>query len=109
MCDSTLRALKDYGGRKKAEVAKEGKGLSEALADRLKSKDNDTRRAALRELITGYMNRGYDRSTISAEQRKVLEDELLKMRGVPKGNGSPDSLKFCPSCDGACRLLPQKP
>ena len=108
LCNPTHRAFEEYAKHKKADKPKEGKGLSDELAKKLKSNDNDTRRSALRELIAGYIDRGYERNSASAEQRKVLEKELLAMRSVPKANGDPSGFKFCPSCDGACRILVNK-
>jgi hypothetical protein len=107
LCAPTLRALKEYSERKYVAIPKEGKGLPTELAKRLESKDSATRRAAIRELVAGYMDRGYARITLTAEQRQTLEKELLSIRMVPKNNEN--GLKFCPSCDGACRLLPPKP
>jgi hypothetical protein len=104
----THRAFEEYAKRMSADKPKEGKGLSDDLAKKLKSTDKDIRRAALRELVAGYMDRGYGRTTIAADQKKSLEKALLEMRGVPKANGDPNGFKFCPSCDGACRLLPNK-
>lgn len=106
LCAPTLRALIDYSQRKDAAKPKEGKGMTVDLAKHLDSKEDRTRRAAIREMVAGYMERAYARDTITAEQRAKLEKELLKMRGVPKGGD--DAVKFCPSCDGACRLLPAK-
>jgi hypothetical protein len=107
LCTPTLRAIEEYSGRKEAAKPKEGKGMTLDLARRLESKESGTRRAVIRELVAGYMDRAYAQTTISAEQRQTLEKELMKMRSVPKGGD--DGLKFCPSCDGACRLLPPKP
>jgi hypothetical protein len=109
LCNPTRRAFEEYAKRKNADKPKEGKGLSDELAKKLKSNDNDARRGALRELIAGYMDRGYERNSVSAEQRKTLEKELLTMRSVPKiNNTDPNGFKFCPSCDGACRILANK-
>jgi hypothetical protein len=105
LCNATRRAFIAYAERKSVDKPKEGKGLSEDLAKRLKSKDNDVCRSALRELVAGYVDRGYERSKISADERKSLEKELLAMRGSSKASG--DKF-FCPSCDGACRILAGK-
>jgi|GEM_PF-6361755 len=103
LCRPSQDALRRYAELKKAPTPKEGRGLSEEFVKRLRSDDNDTRQPALRELVKRYIEREYARVELTAEQKTRLASELESlrkdsMRGLPKGK------KFCPSCDGVCRV-----
>jgi hypothetical protein len=106
ICGATHKALFAYGDLKVAPAAKEGRGLSEELTKRLKSNTDEVRRAALRELIQRYIERGYVRAECSAETRAAIQKELeiWRKQAMP---GLRAGQKFCPSCDGACRLTPK--
>jgi hypothetical protein len=106
ICESSRHALRDYGKRDKQPAAKEGRGLSEELVKRLKSDADETRRAALRELVAGYIDREYARRDLTAGQKAALQKKLEEMRRAAMG-GLRGGQKFCPSCDGACRLGPR--
>jgi hypothetical protein len=109
LCDQTKKALTEYGKLKDAPAAKQGKGLPEDLAKRLKSDKDETRRTALRELVDRYVTQAYARGELTTAQKTELEKKLLGMRYVPKdpNGGLPNGLRFCPSCDGACRVQPK--
>jgi hypothetical protein len=106
ICEPTRSALKEYAKRDKAAAPKQGRGLSEELLKRLKSDDNSTRRLALRELVQRYIDREYARRELTAEQKTALQSELEMRRKAAMG-GLRQGEKFCPSCDGACRLTPK--
>jgi hypothetical protein len=106
ICEPTRRAFADYGKLKDPQAPKDGKGLSAELAKRLKSDDDTTRRLALRELVHRYTERGFEKLDATKEQKVALQAELEKMRKLAAG-GLPRGQKFCPSCDGACRLTPK--
>ena len=106
ICDSTRSALKEYAKCDKQPAAKEGRGLSEELVKRLQSGTDATRRAALRDLVQRYIDREYARRDLTTEQKTALQTELEKLRKLAMGslrNGQ----KFCPSCDGACCIVPK--
>ena len=107
LCDQTRRAFADYSKFDKAPAPKEGAGLTKELARGLTSTEKDVRRGALRDLIDNYVDRGYARYDLTAEQRKDLEKTVKSREYVPKSGTFPDGLKFCPSCDGACRKKPK--
>jgi hypothetical protein len=106
ICDSTRSALKAYAKCDKQPAAKEGRGLSEELVKRLQSGTDATRRSALRDLVQRYIDREYARRDLTTEQKTSLQTELEKLRKLAMGalrNGQ----KFCPSCDGACCIVPR--
>jgi hypothetical protein len=103
LCKPSHKAIADYGGRKVQPVAKEGKGLPEELVMRLKSDKVEVRHPALRELIGRYMERAFADGDLSREQKTALQTELERMRKA-QAAGLPTGQKFCPSCDGTCRL-----
>ena len=43
---------------------------------------------------------------LPAEQKASLQKKLEEMRKA-QARGLPAGQKFCPSCDGACRLAPK--
>ncbi|MDB5313781.1 MAG: hypothetical protein JWO38_7983 [Gemmataceae bacterium] len=108
LCWQTQEALKEYGKLAAVPVPKAGHGLPDDLARRLVSTDSSVRRVALRDLVDRYVERGYTRSGLKAEEKAELEKAVKEMRSVPKNPnaGLPNGLKFCPSCDGACRIRP---
>jgi hypothetical protein len=106
ICGMTRKGLFAYGDLKTAPAAKEGKGLPEELAKRLKSDTDSTRRLALRELVQRYTERGYVRAEFTAAERAAVQKELEEWRKVAMP-GLRAGQKFCPSCDGACRLTPK--
>jgi hypothetical protein len=107
ICSPTHLALQEYGNLKDTPTRKEGKGLTEDLVKRLSSEMKDVRRDALREMVSQYTERAYRRADMTAEQRDAIHKELEQMR-KSQADGLPAGQKFCPSCDGACRLLPKK-
>jgi hypothetical protein len=106
ICANTQKALAAHGDLKSAPAAADGKGLPEDLGKRLTSRIDATRRSALRELVQRYTERGYVRQELPAEQRAAMQKELEIWRkgAMP---GLREGQKFCPSCDGACRLTPK--
>jgi hypothetical protein len=106
LCQPAQFAFREHGKLKTVPAAKEGRGLSEEFAKRLKSDDNDTRRMALRELVHQYIDREYARRDLATEQKTALQTSLEEMRKA-QADGLPAGRKFCPSCDGACRLAPK--
>jgi hypothetical protein len=109
LCAATLKALKEYGRLATAPAPKAGCGLDPRLAARLTSTEAGVRHAALRDLVAGYMDRGYAGANLTAAERGDLERRVKEMRMVPKdpAAGFGNGLKFCPSCDGACRVRPE--
>jgi hypothetical protein len=106
LCNPTQQALVAYGKREKQPAAKEGKGLPTELATRLKSDNNETRRAALRELVQRYTEFEYARRDLAVEQKAALKKQLEHLRKQMSGS-LPAGQKFCASCDGACCLAPK--
>jgi hypothetical protein len=106
LCGPTHQALIAYGKLDKQPVAKPGKGLPEDLLKRLKSDNNETRRAAIREMVHRYIDRQYARQDLTAEQKTSLQAKMETMR-KEMSTSLPGGQKFCPSCDGACRLAPK--
>jgi hypothetical protein len=106
ICANTQKAFAAHGDLKSAPAAEKGKGLPEELAKRLKSDADATRRIALRELVQRYIERGYVRGEFTPQQRAAVQKELEQWRkdAMP---GLRQGQKFCPSCDGACRLTPK--
>jgi hypothetical protein len=106
ICGMTRKGLLAYGDLKSAPAAEKGKGLPEELAKRLKSDVDATRGLALRELVQRYIERGYVRAEFTPQQRAAVQKELEQWRkdAMP---GLREGQKFCPSCDGACRLTPK--
>lgn len=107
LCDQTRRALSDYAKLDKAPAAAPNKGLTPELAKGLVSANKDVRRAAFRDLIDNYVERGYARYDFTAETKKQMEQFVKAMEYKPKDGTLPNELKFCPSCDGACRKKPK--
>jgi hypothetical protein len=106
LCQPTHRALAAYGEQKVQPIAKEGKGLPDELVNRLKSDKATVRQPALRELVARYMVCSFAKTDLPTEQKTALQADLERMR--KEGVGSlPTSQKFCPSCDGVCRLVPK--
>jgi hypothetical protein len=103
ICGMTRKALFAHGELKAAPIAKEGRELRDDLAKRLKSSDDVVRRDALRELVQRYIDQAHAKLDVSAEHKAALQKELEGMRTLATG-GLPKGQKFCPSCDGACRL-----
>ena len=103
LCRPSRKAIADYGDRRVQPVAKDGKGLPEELVKRLKSDTAEVRQPALRELVGRYVDRALATSELTAEQQAALQTDMERVRKdgekiLAKGQ------KFCPSCDGACRL-----
>ena len=103
ICIPSKKAFADYSDRRVQPVAKEGKGLPEELVKRLKSDKAEVRQPALRELVGRYMERASAKGDLSAEQKTALQAKLEQWRKDMSG-ALPTGQKFCPSCDGACRL-----
>ena len=76
----------------------------EELVKRLQSDKDETRRAALREMVQRYVEFEFARRNLPEEQKAALQKQLEEMR---KSIALPTGQKFCPSCDGACRLAPK--
>src|SRR5262249_21592363 len=106
LCSPTRKALAQYGQLKAPPAAEDSKGLPEELIKRLKSDKKETRQAALRQLVQRYIERHYARTELTAEQKTALQKEMEQMRKDAMGGLAPGQ-KFCPSCDGACRLTPK--
>ena len=106
ICGMTRKAMSVHGELKNAPVAKAGRGLRDDLVKRLMSKDDAVRRVALRELIQRYIDFGYAGLDVAVEQKQALQAELELMRKNAVG-GLEKGQKYCPSCDGACRLTPK--
>jgi len=106
VCDSTKAAFEKYGKLSRAPVAAAGRGLPEEWTKKLNSGDADVRRAAMRDLVQRYIDRGYERANFKADEKAAMEAALKAMEFKLKDlNGSlPNGLKFCPSCDGTCRV-----
>ena len=103
LCNPSRIALEEYGKRKVQPVAKEGKGLPEELVKRLKSDKAEVRQPALRDLVSRYVDRAFASSDLAREEKTALQATLDQIRkdGV---SSLPGNQKFCPSCDGACRV-----
>src|SRR5581483_3993858 len=99
ICHLTHEALAEYGKLAKAPAAKPGRGLSAETVKKLRSKDRDTRLAALRDLIGGYMASAYAKANLPAAQRARLEAQVKAMAYTPKdpAAGLPGGMPFCPS------------
>jgi hypothetical protein len=109
LCAPTRQAMDEYGRRKAAAPAKPGRGQTAEAMKKLTSADKATRFAALRDLVAGYMDHGYARADVTADQKKELQAEIAKMRPVPKeGERVATGLNYCPSCDGTCRIRGKK-
>jgi hypothetical protein len=106
LCGPTQQALIAYGKRDTQPVAKEGKGLTEELVTRLRSDKDETRRAALRELVQRYTEFEYARRNLTAEQKSGLQKQLEELRKQMSGS-LPAGQKFCASCDGVCCRAPK--
>jgi hypothetical protein len=103
LCQPSQWAIASYADRRIQPVAKEGKGLPEDLAKRLRSDKAEVRQPALRELIGRYMDRAFAKSDLGTEQKTALQTELEQMR-KGQADALPRDRKFCPSCDGVCRI-----
>jgi hypothetical protein len=104
ICGMTRKALFAYSELQNAPAAKDGKGLPENLAKRLKSDKTETRHAALRELTQRYIEQGFAKLAPTPEQKDAMKKELEQLRKVAMG-ALPAGQKYCPSCDGAtCRI-----
>jgi hypothetical protein len=106
LCGMTRKALIAHGELKTAPIAKKGKGLPDDLLKRLQSEKGETRRAALRDLVQRYMDQGHAKLDVSADHQIALQKELEGMRKMGMA-GLQQGRKYCPSCDGACRLTPK--
>jgi hypothetical protein len=109
LCELARQALTEYSKETAPKAPAAVRGLPQDMTRRLKSADDAVRRDALRDLITRYMDRAYLAKTITPEYRAELEKRIQAMAFVPKNpaEGLPGGLKFCPSCDGACRVRPK--
>jgi hypothetical protein len=103
ICGMARKALVAHGELKQAPAAQAGRGLSEDLIRRLQSRESSIRHGALKDLIQRYMDHAHAKLDVSAEQRAALQKDLEEMRKMAMG-GLPRGQKFCPSCDGACRI-----
>jgi hypothetical protein len=106
LCTPTHQAIIAYGKLPTQPVAKPGKGLPADLLKRLKSDNNETRRTALREMVHRYVDREYARRELTTEQKTAFQAKMQQWRKDMSG-ALPKGQKFCPSCDGACRLAPK--
>ena len=104
--EPTHNAQAKYAKRTDAPAAKDGKGLPGELVKRLKSDADDTRRAALRELVRRYVEQSYAKLDRSAEQKAALQTKLDELRKAATG-GLPAGQKLCPPCDGAACRTPK--
>lgn len=102
LCKATREGLYLYS---KFEQQPAGPGLDPKLTAKLDSKDATIRRAALRDLVQRYIERGYSSFKMNADQRQVLETELKREREQSMGIKGAE-LAFCPSCDGVCCMAP---
>jgi hypothetical protein len=102
LCKATREALHVHS---RLDQQPAGPGLDAKLITKLDSADATVRRAAFRDLIQGYIERGYALNNFNADQRKVLETELMREREQSMGVKKPE-MAFCPSCDGVCCMSP---
>jgi hypothetical protein len=103
LCSPTREAFVLYS---KLEKQPEGKGLKEDLRTRLASANAEVRHSALRELVQQYMERGYAKAKMSADERMAMQKVIEEQRKASMG-GLPKGQKFCPACDGASCALPR--
>ena len=103
ICGMTRKALFIHGELKQAPAARAGRGLSEDLVKGLQSSDDAVRRAALKDLVQRYIGLAQAKLDVAVDVRVVLQKDLEEMRKLAMG-GLPKGQKFCPSCDGACRI-----
>ena len=103
ICGMTRKALFLHGELKQAPAARAGRGLSEDLVKRLQSSDDAVRRAALKDLVQRYIGLAQAKLDVAVDVSAILQKDLEEMRKLAMG-GLPKGQKFCPSCDGACRI-----
>lgn len=102
LCRPTQQAFQQYSQTAKQP---EGKGLKEDLRTKLSSTDLPTRHAGLRELVQIYMERGYAKAKMPAEEQKAMQ-QIIEQHRKAGATGLAKGQKFCPSCEGAsCSLL----
>lgn len=107
LCTPTQQALIAYGKLKAApSCPKEARRLPEELLKALKSDNNETRRAALRDLVKRFVDAEFARLDLSKEQKTALQAKMETQRKT-MSTALPRDQKFCPACDGACRLAPK--
>jgi hypothetical protein len=113
LCQPSRLAITEYSNRKCQPAAKENKGLPEELLNRLRSDKAEVRQPALRELVGRYMDRAFAKNALTADQSAALQKDLDQSAALQKDleqmrknqvNSLPSDRKFCPSCDGACRI-----
>lgn len=98
LCKATREALFVYS---KGCATPPGAIFDAEKSKKLASNDAAVRRAALRDLISGYIDQGFASSKMSASERTALQKELSAQRELSMGIKSKD-IEFCPSCDGVC-------
>lgn len=101
ICFLVRKSLAFYAGT--AKPTGEMK-LSRELVKRLQGTDQIAREEAMRELVDKYIKQAWQKLRLTEDAKRRLDDELQTARKEAAGLMRPGQ-KFCPSCDGACRIL----
>jgi hypothetical protein len=95
LCACVEKAFDDY--LRLPKVSEKELGARD-WRNQLLSADKGVRHGALRKLVAGYVEAGYQNGKLSKSDREAIRKEIAKHHGAPKDGG------FCPSCDGACMI-----
>jgi hypothetical protein len=105
ICDAVRQGFDVYLASPGSALGEDsrGPGLPKEITDDLKNPDRKARLQGIQKLVERYVTRRFDRTRMTAEERKVLEGLL---EGARKEGMTVKEASFgesCPSCEGATR------
>lgn len=89
---------------KKLPEIKVKRGKEDVVAKMMNADTRESQQTALRDLISEYIEQYYTLLKFTPEARAKMESELQNGRKKGMGLKSDSFGKFCPSCDGACKI-----
>lgn len=98
LCKAIREALHVYANR---HVGPGPCKLSKKTMLDLVSQDSTVRQAALRDLVSSYIDYGLSNTKMTLAERKSLQVQMEEERKRSMGI-KPKEMAYCPSCDGIC-------
>ncbi len=81
-----------------------GKGLDEDTMKKLRSKKDKVRHMAFKMLVQKYVQARFANHKMTDAEKQAMRARLKNGRKRGMGVKSGSFGKFCPSCDGACKI-----
>lgn len=106
ICEPVRKGFSQYGySTEKQPAPAEGKGIPKDIVDDLKDPARAKQLKAVERLVDRYVSLHYERTKMSADDRKKMQAVLAVRKkegmGMKQSAYNKDFGDFCPSCNGA--------